>query len=259
VFFVKDPAISVNETAILSVDHFLLTKMSGYDIIILMKQFSPSEDIMNNGSSADKLRSKRSDAAVRVAAQLFLSNGIEAVKMTDIADLSGIGVATLYRYFGTKTGITIASMTYLWNDMRSMFSGVFESEVFLKQKGIKQLEDLMKMFVVLYEAHPRFMKLLSEFDLMIVSEGVPKAMLKEYDRSIINFYCIFEGAYLTGLSDGSVREIPDLRLFYVTFAHALMQMSMKLINGELLPSDDFSLAKNELELLIEAAVCYLKK
>ena len=115
------------------------------------------------------------------------------------------------------------------------------------------------MFVVLYEAHPRFMKLLSEFDLMIIREKVPKDQLKDYDRSIINFYEVFESAYLTGLADGSIREIPDFRLFYVTFAHALMQMCMKLIQGELLPSDNFSIAKDELNMLIEAAACYLRK
>lgn len=214
---------------------------------------------MNNGIPSEDLRSRRLDAAVRVGAQLFLSAGIDNVKMTDIADESGIGVATLYRHFSTKTVIAIAAMTYLWNDLRSMFNGVFESEVFLKQSGLKQATDMMKMFVVLYEAHPRFMKLLSEFDLMIVREKVPKDQLKDYDRSIINFYEVFESAYLTGLADGSIREIPDFRLFYVTFAHALMQMCMKLIQGELLPSDNFSIAKDELNMLIEAAACYLRK
>ena len=214
---------------------------------------------MNNGIPSEDLRSRRLDAAVRVGAQLFLSAGIDNVKMTDIADESGIGVATLYRHFSTKTGIAIDAMTYLWNDLRSMFNGVFESEVFLKQSGLKQATDMMKMFVVLYEAHPRFMKLLSEFDLMIIREKVPKDQLKDYDRSIINFYEVFESAYLTGLADGSIREIPDFRLFYVTFAHALMQMCMKLIQGELLPSDNFSIAKDELNMLIEAAACYLRK
>ena len=179
--------------------------------------------------------------------------------MTDIADECGIGVATLYRYFGTKTGITIAAMTHLWNELKKMFGGVFESPVFKKQTGLKQCADLMRMFIVLYEAHPAFMKLLGEFDLMIVREKVPKDQLKDYDRSIINFYEVFESAYLTGLADGSIREIPDFRLFYVTFAHALMQMCMKLIQGELLPSDNFSIAKDELNMLIEAAACYLRK
>ena len=57
---------------------------------------------MENEFSQETLKNKRFEKAVEVSAQLFLKNGIEAVKMTDIADECGIGVATLYRYFGTK-------------------------------------------------------------------------------------------------------------------------------------------------------------
>ena len=39
------------------------------------------------------------------AAALFLRDGIEAVRMTDIAEASGVGVATLYRHFATKLRI----------------------------------------------------------------------------------------------------------------------------------------------------------
>ena len=190
---------------------------------------------------------------------LSLKNGIDSVKMTDIADECGIGVATLYRWFGTKNGITIAAMTYMWNELNKMFSGIFESEVFLSQSGIKQLNDLMRMFIVLYEAHPGFMRLLSEFDLLLISEDIPKKDLKEYERSIINFYPVFENSYMMGIADGTVREIPDIRMFYLSFAHTLMELSKKLIQGELLPNDDFSHAEEELSMIIEAAVFFLKK
>ena len=176
-----------------------------------------------------------------------------------IADECGIGVATLYRWFGTKNGITIAAMTYMWNELNKMFSGIFESEVFLSQSGIKQLNDLMRMFIVLYEAHPGFMRLLSEFDLLLISEDIPKKDLKEYERSIINFYPVFENSYMMGIADGTVREIPDIRMFYLSFAHTLMELSKKLIQGELLPNDDFSHAEEELSMIIEAAVFFLKK
>lgn len=214
---------------------------------------------MKSEFSAQNLKNKRIQRAVEVSAQLFLRDGIEAVKMTDIADESGIGVATLYRYFHTKTGIAIAAMTHLWNELKVMFSGVFESDVFKSQTGLKQVHDLMRMFVVLYEAHPAFMRLLGEFDLLLIRENVPKEMLKEYDRSIINFYPIFETSYIAGLEDGTVREVEDISLFYVTFAHTLMELSKKLIQGELLPSDNFSIASVELETIINTAVYYLKK
>ena len=207
----------------------------------------------------ESLKEKRMDKAIAVSAGLFLKQGIDNVKMTDIADATGVGVATLYRYFGTKTGIAIAAMTYLWNELNAMFSGVFESDVFRRQSGLKQLTDLMRMFLVLYTAHRDFMKLLGEFDLFLLREKVPQEDLTEYEQSIINFYPVFETAYKTGIEDGTVREIPNFKLFYITYAHAFMELNKKLLQGELLASDDFSHGEEELETMIETAAYYLKK
>ena len=214
---------------------------------------------MENEFSYETLKNKRIEKAIETCAEMFLKNGIESVRMTDIAQNSGVGVATLYRYFGTKTGITIATMTFLWNQMKDMLSGFFDTENYEKQNGLKQLHDLMKMYVVIYQAHPAFMKILSEFDLMLLNEKVPPEELKDYEKSIVNFYPLFEKAYVTGLADGSVREVPDIKLFYVSFAHSLMELSKKLIQGELLPNDDFSIAEKELEMVIETIIYYLKK
>lgn len=214
---------------------------------------------MENEFSYEALKNKRIEKAVATCAEMFLKSGIETVRMTDIAQESGVGVATLYRYFGTKTGITIAAMTYLWNQMNDMIVGVFDTDEFLSQNGIKQLADLMNMYIVIYQAHPNFMKLLREFDLMLSNENVPKEALRDYERSIINFYPVFEKAYVTGLADGSVREIADIKLFYLSFAHSLMELCKKLIQGELLPSDDFSIAELELQTVIDSIIYYLKK
>ena len=102
------------------------------------------------------------------------------------------------------------------------------------------------------------MRLLGEFDRFIIHENVPREELAEYERSVINFYPVVEHAYRTGLSDGTMREISDLRVFYLTYAHALTEMCKKFIEGEILPSDDFSDAERELEMLIDCAVNYLK-
>ncbi len=204
------------------------------------------------------LRDKRMERAVSVCAALFLEHGIEKIKMTDIAEESGIGVATLYRYFGTKSGISAAAMTYLWNDLKQLFGGVFDSETFTGQTGIKQIRDLLRMFIVMYSAHKDFMKLLGEFDRMILDEGFPKEELADYERSVINFYPVFESAFKKGIEDGTVRAAADPELFYITHAHSLMEMCKKFINGEILPSDDFSGAERELEMLIDCAVSYLE-
>ena len=212
------------------------------------------EAIMESGN-----RESRFESAVCVASELFLERGIAHVRMTEIARRTGVGVATLYRYFGTKTGIAIAAMTYLWKQLRKKFSGIFDSDVFRRHSGYKQVYDLMRMFLVLYTAHRDFLKLLGEFDLLLVREAVPKEDLEEYAQSIINFYPVFESSYQIGVSDGSVRPLPNVGLFYVSNAHSFMELSKKLLQGELLSTDDFSNGERELEMMIESAAYYLKK
>ena len=206
----------------------------------------------------ETLKSKRAERAVEISADMFLKHGIEAVKMTDIADACGVGVATLYRYFGTKTAITIAAMTYLWTDLKEKFRGVFESQAFLSQNGCKRIYDLMKLYLQLFDMHPDFMRLLGEFDLMLTSEDVPKAALCDYERSVINFYPVVEASYRAGIADGSIRSDVDFKLFYLTYTHAMMELCKKILRGDLLPSDDFADGKKELTMLMDMAITFLR-
>ena len=190
--------------------------------------------------SRKNLKVQRTDRAVLTAAQLFLKQGIEEIKMTDIADASGVGVATLYRYFGTKPRMVTEAMTYLWDEVNELFAGVFDTKEFMQQPGIKQINDLMRMYLVLYEAHSDFMRLLGEFDTYIVREQIAKEDLQKYESSI-----------------GTVRRVDNFKLHYLTYAHALLEMCKKFVKGELLPSDRSDYAVAELELLINTGVNYL--
>ena len=202
---------------------------------------------MEHQHGHESLKSKRSERAVEISAEMFLKHGIDAVKMTDIADACGVGVATLYRYFGTKTVITIAAMTYLWTDLKEKYRGIYESQSFLNQTGFKRIHDLMKLYLQLFDKHPGFMRLLGEFDLMLIRDEVPKAMLP-----------IVEASYLAGIKDGTIRRDIDFKLFYLTYTHSMMELCKKILRGDLLPSDDFAEGKTELNMLIDMAISYLR-
>ena len=206
--------------------------------------------------SRKNLKVQRTDRAVLTAAQLFLERGIEEIKMTDIADTSGVGVATLYRYFGTKPLMVTEVMTYLWDEVNELFAGIFDTREFMQQEGIKQISDLMRMYLVLYEAHSDFMRLLGEFDTYIIREQIAKEDLIKYESSIINFYPVLVRAYEKGLKDGSVRRVDNFKMYYLTYAHALLEMCKKFVKGEILPSDRNEYAVTELELLIESGVSF---
>ena len=52
---------------------------------------------------------------------------IASVKMTDIADAAGMGVATLYRHFSTKTSIAVEAATLMWERFNEASSELVES------------------------------------------------------------------------------------------------------------------------------------
>ena len=215
-------------------------------------------DIKKHDLSAEHLKNRRAEHIVATAAELFLEHGIENIKMTDIADAGGMGVATLYRYFGTKTKIAVEVMTFLWKDLGELFDERFRSDEFAEKSGIDQLDVLIRMFSELYTSQKDFMRLVGEFDRFIIHENVDASLLREYEKNVFNFYPVLEKAYQKGCNDGTVRWDVDFRLFYLTFTHALSEMCKKFIYGEILPSDDFSAAEKELDLLADTAVSYIR-
>ncbi len=205
----------------------------------------------------ENLRKTRENEAVFAAAQLFLSRGVEAVKMTDIAEAAEIGVASLYRYFGTKEAILIRAGILLWSDLRALFEEVLK-DADSSRTGREQVAAMLGVYRTLCRDHKSFLLFLEDFDRFILASGVKKSELYEYERSIGDYYPLFEAAYRRGVADGSLRAGVDPALFYRTFTHGITALCQKLLRGEILAQDDFS-SSAEVELYLDAALRYLEK
>lgn len=203
-------------------------------------------------------RDSRMDGAVSAAAELFLREGIENVKMTDIAAGAGVGVASLYRYFGTKTEIVIRVGILEWQKVKGLFNGVFDCDYYNAKSGIEQIHDLLKIQLVLFRSHKDFLRFLNEFDIYMTREKVEKNQLAGYENGIMNIYPAFENAYKKGIEDGSVNPDADFALVYRSVSHSLMSLCEKFIMGEILPSDRFESAEDEINLIIAMALGFLK-
>lgn len=198
--------------------------------------------------------------AVACAASLFLERGIANVKMTDIAELAGMGVATLYRHFSTKTAIAIEAATLMWDRFNESIHALVESDAFLPMSGAERLEALFGEYCSAYVYHPDFVTFLDEFDHLVLAEHPEATSLARYGQRVDSFYFIFEDAYLMGLQDGSISREVDFPVYYRAVAHALMGIAGKLMRGEVIPSDDFStpIGVAELECIVDMAIRSLK-
>ncbi len=205
-----------------------------------------------------QIKTDRMEQAVLIASQLFLENGIENVAMTDIAKACDVGVASLYRYFGTKTTLVIKSGTLLWEDLQLLFDGVFDTEDYLNKTGMEQLSELLDFFNILYSSHKNFLRFTHDFDLFIIKEKVGKAELIDYENSILNILPMFEKAYEKGCTDGTVKPGLDARILFFTISHALMSLCQRFISGVILTSDKYVSKEKELEQMITMIISYFK-
>lgn len=208
-----------------------------------------------NDKSKNRYNEERYRSAVNVAADLFLRNGIDSVKMTDIAENSGLGVASLYRFFETKTEIVIRAGIILWQRIEDDFFVYVKKNK--KKSGLMQLIYNLEYFKCMYVKHRDFIKFLDDFDRIMLSEKVPAAQLEDYEKSIVNFYDTISESCKKGWEDGTIRKDINLSLVYSAITHALMAVSQKFIRGGILPGDDFSGGEKEIDKILEMTAVYL--
>jgi len=199
----------------------------------------------------------RREAAVRAAADLFLERGIENVKMTDVADASSLGVASLYRYFGTKTNMAIEVGTLLWHRIPATLVNIAAAPSFEQATGRDQLERLLQGYTQIYREHPEYVAFLDSFDHLMLAEDVQPEKLRAYDQELHSFFPVFSEAYHKGKVDGSLPRDVDFVMFYRTISHALMRVAAKFIRGDITPSDDVARDQAELDMLVAMAIGYL--
>jgi AcrR family transcriptional regulator len=162
---------------------------------------------------------------------------IEQVKMTDIADRAGIGVASLYRYFETKEAIAIAAATLLWQEVKDCYLPELESPRFQQKSGIDQIQGILDVYAQLLSRNRPFLRFLSDFDAYCLQSGIPKERLTDYERSINDFYRPYQAALEKGRQDGTVAAQAEPELLYLTVNHAMLSLLKKITQGEILVQD----------------------
>ena len=151
---------------------------------------------------------------ILVATHIFLNRGILPVKMTDIANECGIGVASLYRYFSNKKNIVIEVATHLWYDLEPLVINLLDVQEFNSKNGYEQLYIMGNIYIDLYINNPNLLTFINEFDLFIISENITKDELVEYEKSVVSFYKYFDKAIQKGQKEKVIRDNINTDIFY---------------------------------------------
>ena len=210
------------------------------------------DEIMQN------VKNDRVAAAVAAAAQLYLRDGISGAKMTDIADQAQIGVASLYRYFGTKQLFTVKVGAYIWRLTLRELEPFYTGSVYQTKTGYEQVEALLNIFHTLMKDFRPFLRFLSEFDTFVIREKLSTEHLGEYETCVLNILPVMEAAIEKGKRDGTIREETDGTMFYFTVTDCLLSMCQRFVWGNVPNSEDSQLNRRALAMAIEMFLGYIR-
>jgi len=187
---------------------------------------------------------------VGVATELFLAKGINNVTIKDIAEAAEVGEATIYRSFAKKQNIAIASAKKLAGEALSKYSKV------KGKNGFEKISALYSTFLTIFKHDRHFYSFINEFDAYVVAEN---SDLSDYEESILPFYKVFLDIYEEGLSDGSIKAVDDIRMFYFASTHAIMGLCKKLASEKNILKQDRNINSiDEIKTLIDVILYRLK-
>ena len=191
------------------------------------------------------------DYIIESAKKLFLSSSISEITIKDISTISGIGEATIYRYFKTKENLVIAVSLSIQHDILKV---QFENE----GSGLKQVQNFFNLFRNIYVDNKNYFKFIAEFDTVYL-KNIKNKENKEYSLGLDAFYDIFMKSYELGLKDKSIKENKDIKLYYYTCTHSLLELCKKLASTESALKQDREVSKvSEIEYLISLFISVLK-
>lgn len=187
--------------------------------------------------------------AAKTAKELFVKRGIDNVKMLDVAKESGLGVASLYRAFGTKDALVIDSASLFWKEIKAEYLPRLDTPSFKKKSGIEQIGVILDIYSELLQYHEDFLRFLGDFDSYCIRHSVPSDMLYDYEKAMSDFYAPYLCAVEKGSADGTVYVGFDPYALYLTLNHTLISFLQKVVRGKVVSrdvrfSEEFSILKS---------------
>jgi len=162
----------------------------------------------------NSIMSRRRSRVLETAFTLFTRGTIESVNMTDIADASEMGVASIYRYFGTKANLVIELTTRKWYEYLLRQEERYAALGGGRMTGLEELEFFLGSLTGLYEHHRALLCFNANFDQYIRHEDVDEADMEPYYRCMGLLRSMFSRIYTKGRQDNSIRtDIPEAELF----------------------------------------------
>lgn len=193
---------------------------------------------------------ERRDIVIETAFKLFAENRIEPVTMTVVANNCNMGVASIYRYFGTKKELVIAVAAKKWREYYGELQRHYNELNVEKMTAAQELEFYIDRYIDLYKENSDLLNFNANFSIYIGSEDTTKDEMKPYNSIIEKFVNKFHVLYKKAQDDKTVRtDISEKSIFY-NVMYAMLSALSKYSSGIIHSADQ--------DINYEKEICQLK-
>ena len=184
--------------------------------------------------------------------RLFALHGIEAVSMQQVADASGVGVVTLYRYYYTKLALVIDIAVKKWEEFADYIRAEQKRRDTAHMTAAEELAFYLDLYIVLYRKHKDLLRFNQSFNNYVLHEGATKEQLAPYIAAIGTFVRIFHALYEKAKLDGTLRtDLPEEKMFAAT-SHIMLAVAVRYAQGLIYDAQSEADRTEEFEMLKRA-------
>lgn len=175
-----------------------------------------------NKREANKL--ERKAKIISTAKVLFLERGLADVQMQEIAELSGIGLATLFRYFPSKREIVLTVANEFVQKLNEDIHKIVKTPL----TAFEKMEALLDYFTI-HTADEK-MKLLRFQESFELFSSPQEGLIfnEEYIKTHEKFAGLLIDIVEQGKSDKTIRQDINTEVYIMTVIHSFSLFSMKL-------------------------------
>ena len=189
---------------------------------------------------------------VDIATDLFMCRSIPEVTIKDIAVSAQVGEATIYRYFGKKQSLVVRSAMKLQQAVNADYFKLEQGKT-----GYEKVEIFYLSYLSIFNSHPEFYKFINDFDAFM--GGDDSNAINPYESIVGQYEKEYMKAYEQGLKDGSIQKQSDIKMFYFSTTHALLELCKKLSIKKAVLTQDTKIEKaSEIKCLIYIILSSLK-
>lgn len=201
----------------------------------------------------------RRQKIIDTAFKIFVERKIEPVSMGEIAEMVGIGRATLFRCYSNKTELVIAVCAAKWKeyldelDARRPLSSIGDIP------AIDRFTFTLDSYIAMYQNHKDLLMYNDNFNHYITHEGVQREKLKDFYASIYSVNTRLDWMYEKAKEDKTFRtDIPKEEFMRAT-VHTMMSACAYYAGGFIWGAEENKDYTPELLMLKEMILNYVKR